>query len=82
MLIFAAQFHPMNVEQEYQQELAKVEQSDFTHSWVSSSGFLFYLHVGCLVAFLFGASFMLFTKRFEKIDVPVQESTLYTPKYK
>jgi hypothetical protein len=72
----------MNVEQEYQAEVAKVEKSDFTHSWVSSSGFLFYLHVGCLVAFLFGASFMLFTKRFEKIDVPVQESTLYTPKYK
>jgi len=72
----------MNAEQEYQQEVAKVEQRDFTHSWVSSSGFLFYLHVGCLVAFLFGASFMLFTKRFEKIDVPVQESTLYTPKYK
>lgn len=72
----------MNVDQEYQAEVAKVEKSDFTHSWVSSSGFLFYLHVGCLVAFLFGASFMLFTKRFEKIDVPVQESTLYTPKYK
>ena len=82
MLIFAEQIYPMNVEQEYQQELAKVEQSDFTNNWVSSSGFLFYLHVGCLVAFLFGASFMLFTKRFEKIDVPVQESTLYTPKYK
>jgi len=72
----------MNAEQEYKQEVAKVEKSDFTHSWVSSSGFLFYLHVGCLVAFLFGASFMLFTKRFEKINVPVQESTLYTPKYK
>lgn len=72
----------MNVEQEFQAEVAKVEKSDFTHNWVSSSGFLFYLHVGCLVAFLFGASFMLFTKRFEKIDVPVQESTLYTPKYK
>ncbi|MEY4891921.1 MAG: hypothetical protein RIQ34_533 [Bacteroidota bacterium] len=72
----------MNAEQEYQQEVAKVEKRDFTHSWVSSSGFLFYLHVGCLVAFLFGASFMLFTKRFEKINVPVQESTLYTPKYK
>ncbi len=82
MLIFAAQILFMNAEQEYQQEVAKVEKRDFTHSWVSSSGFLFYLHVGCLVAFLFGASFMLFTKRFEKINVPVQESTLYTPKYK
>ena len=72
----------MNFEQEYQQELAKSEQSDFTHSWVSSSGFLFYLHVGCLVAFLFGAALMLTSKRYEKINVPVQESSLYTPNYK
>ena len=44
----------MNAQQEYQQELEKIQQSDFTHSWTSSSGFLFYLQVGCLVAFLFG----------------------------
>lgn len=82
MLIFAAQIHSMNAEQEFQEELVKVEKRDFTHNWVSTSGFLFYLHAACLVAFLFGASFMLFTKRYEKINVPVQESSLYTPKYK
>lgn len=72
----------MDAQQEYQQELEKNQQADFTYSWVSTSGFLFYLHVGCLVAFLFGACAMLYNKKYEKIDVPVQESTLYTPKYK
>ena len=81
-LIFASQFFEMNAQQEYQKELEKIQQSDFKHNWVSSSGFLFYLQVGCLIAFMFGACSMLYTKRYEKIDVPVQESTLYTPKYK
>lgn len=67
---------------EYQKELKKVQDTDFTHSWVSASGFLFYLQMACMVAFLVGASFMLFSKRFHKIHPPVQESTLYTPKYK
>ena len=67
---------------EYQQELKKVQDSDFTHSWVSSSGFIFYLSVFTLVAFLFGASYMLYSKRFDKPQVKVQESTLYTPQYK
>jgi hypothetical protein len=71
-----------DVQQEYQQELEKIQKSDFTHSWISSSGFLFYLHVGCLVAFFFGACSMLYTKRYQKITAPVQESSLYTPKYK
>jgi hypothetical protein len=72
----------MNHNQEYHEELKKVQQSDFSHNWVSSSGFLFYLQVACFVAFLFGGCFMLYTKRYEKIDVPVQESSQYTPKYK
>lgn len=72
----------MNAQQEYQQELEKIQQSDYKHSWVSSSGFLFYLQVGCLVAFLFGACTMLYNKGYQKVTAPVQESTLYTPKYK
>ena len=72
----------MDHQQEYQQELQKVKDKDFTHDWVSSSAFLFYLQVAVLVAFLFGASYMLYTKRFEKPEVEIQESTLYTPKYK
>lgn len=72
----------MTHHQEYHEELKKAQESDFTHSWVSSSGFLFYLQVACLVAFLFGSCYMLYTKRYEKINVPVQESSQYTPKYK
>ena len=71
----------MNQQQEYQEELQKVHDRDFTHSWVSSSAFLFYLQVACIVAFVFGGCYMLYTKRFEKPEVKVQESTLYTPKY-
>lgn len=70
--------------QEYHEELQKVQDKDFTHNWVSSSGFLFYLQVACLVTFVLGGCYMLYTKRFDsnKQNVPVQESTLYTPKYK
>ena len=72
----------MSNQHEYQQELQKVQDRDFTHNWVSSSAFLFYLQVACVVAFVLGGCYMLSTKRFEKHDVKVQESTLYTPKYK
>ena len=69
------------IQNEYQQELQKVQDRDFTHNWVSSSAFLFYLQVFCIVAFVLGGCYMLYTKRYSKPDVPVQESTLYTPKY-
>ncbi|MBI1343285.1 MAG: hypothetical protein GC171_10160 [Terrimonas sp.] len=72
----------MDQHQEYQEELQKVQDRDFTHNWVSSSAFLFYLQVACVVAFLIGGSYMLSTKRFHKPNVKVQESSLYTPKYK
>lgn len=67
--------------EEYQQELQKVQDSDFTHSWVSSSAYLFYLQVACFVALVLGGCYMLATKRFDKPEVQVQNSTLYTPKY-
>ena len=72
----------MSNQQEYPQELQKVQDRDFTHNWVSSSAFLFYLQIACIVAFIFGSCYMLGTKRFEKPEVKVQESSLYTPKYK
>lgn len=72
----------MSHNHEYDQEVQKIQDSDFTHNWVSSSAFLFYLQLFCIVAFVLGGCYMLYTKRFEKQDVPVQESSLYTPKYK
>jgi hypothetical protein len=72
----------MSQNPEYHQELKKVQESDFTHNWVSSSGFLFYLQVFCIIAFVLGGCYMLYTKRFENPEVKVQESSLYTPQYK
>jgi len=79
---FCNQILAMTHNSEYQQELQKVQDKDFAHNWVSSSAFLFYLQVACIIAFVFGGCYMLYTKRFEKPEVQVQESTLYTPKYK
>ena len=72
----------MNQQQEFQKEVQMNQGRDFSHNWVTSSAFLFYLKIACFIAFLFGASYMLSTKRFSKPEVEIQESTLYTPKYK
>ena len=69
----------MNYQQEYKEELQKVQDKDFTHNWVSSSAFLFYLQVACIVAFVLGGCYMLYTKRFDKPEVKVQESTFTHP---
>lgn len=72
----------MDLQQEYREELEKVQDRDFTHNWVSSSAFLFYLSVFCLLAFLLGTCTKLYTERFEQEKVTIQESTKYTPVYK
>lgn len=72
-------------QQEYHEELQKVQDRDFTHSWVSSSAFIFYLSVACLVVFSFGSCYKLYTKRYDNSipqKVEVQGSTKYTPEYK
>jgi hypothetical protein len=71
-------------QQEYQEELQKVQDRDFTHSWVSSSAFLFYLSVFCLLGFFFGSCYKLYTKGYEKtkVEATVPGSTQYTPQYK
>lgn len=73
-----------HLQQEYHEELQKVQDRDFTHNWVSSSAFIFYLSVFCLLAFSFGSCYKLYNKRFENSrpeNVVVQGSSLYTPKY-
>ncbi|WP_153799920.1 hypothetical protein [Foetidibacter luteolus] len=65
------------------QETDNLKEKDFGYDWVSSSRFLFYVQVFCIAAFLFGACYRLFQQRYKgKPDVEIQESTLYTPKYK
>ena len=71
-------------QEEYQEELQKVQDRDFTHNWVSSSAFLFYLSVATYLAFIFGAAAQLYHRRYENShpnNVVIQSSTLYTPQY-
>ena len=75
--------HQSDQHQEYEEELQKVQDRDFTHNWVSSSAFLFYLQVACILAMVLGGCYMLYEKRYTgKPDVEVPDNTLYTPKYK
>lgn len=70
--------------EEYQEELQKVQDRDFTHNWVSSSAFIFYLSVFCLLAFFFGSCYRLYNERYTNArpqNIEVNESSLYTPKY-
>jgi hypothetical protein len=58
-------------------------EKDFAHNWVHSSVFLFYLQVFCIVAFVLGGCYGLYTMRYKgKPKVEVPENTLYNPKYK
>jgi hypothetical protein len=58
-------------------------EKDFAHNWVHSSVFLFYLQVFCIIAFVLGGCYSLYTMRYKgKPKVEVPENTLYNPKYK
>lgn len=57
--------------------------NDFTRDWVSSSRFLFYVKLACILAFVLGGCYKLFEHRYKgKPKVTVPESSLYEPKYK
>lgn len=64
----------------------KVEEQskqDFTKSWVSSSRFLFYLKITCILSLVIGFSFGLYKhKHKSKPEFEIQGSTKYTPEYK
>jgi hypothetical protein len=56
---------------------------EFGYNWVTSSRFLFYIQVLCLVAMVIGMCFYLYENRYKgKPDVEVPANTLYTPQYK
>jgi hypothetical protein len=55
----------------------------FGYNWVSSSRFLFYVQVLCILALVLGMCYNLYTNRYKgKPDVEVPTNTLYTPQYK
>jgi len=57
--------------------------NDFSQNWVSSSRFLFYVTIFCILSFVLGGCYKLYQHRYPgKPEVAVPESTLYNPKYK
>jgi len=55
---------------------------DLTGNWVTSSRFLFYVHLFCLIAFVMGGCYKLYSYRYKgKPQVEIPSNTLYDPKY-
>jgi len=68
---------------DYQQEIQEHKEKDLGFNWVLSSRFLYYVAVFCMLSFMLGACYKLYTKSYAgKPDVEVPDNTLYTPKYK
>ncbi|MGC8749538.1 MULTISPECIES: hypothetical protein [Hydrotalea] len=64
-------------------EMNQQAKKDVSRNWVSTSRFIFYLQVFCIVAFFLGGCYKLYQKRYKgKPDVEIQGSTKYTPEYK
>lgn len=64
-------------------EVENNKKKDFKNNWVSSSRFLFYVQVFCIIAFVLGGCYKLYKHRYKgKPEVEVPESTQYNPKYK
>ena len=64
-------------------EVESNKEKDFKYNWVSSSRFLFYVQLFCVVAFLLGGCYNLYQHRYKgKPDIEIQGSTQYTPQYK
>ncbi len=45
--------------------MEEINEKDVTHNWVSSSRFLFYVHVCCIMAFLLSGCYTLYTHRYK-----------------
>ncbi|HMZ45881.1 MAG TPA: hypothetical protein PLU36_03675 [Chitinophagaceae bacterium] len=69
---------------EQQHKLAEEQnKQDFTKSWVSSSRFLFYLLITCMMASTIGGCFKLYKSKYKGTpEYEIQGSTKYTPDYK
>lgn len=59
------------------------KEKEFGYNWVTSSRFLFFMQVLCIIAFVIGMCYNLYVHRYKgKPDVEVPANTLYTPQYK
>lgn len=65
------------------QETTETVEKDIRANLVTSSRFLFYVQVFCILAFVLGGCYKLYNHRYKgKPDVEVQKSSQYTPEYK
>ncbi len=65
------------------EDIQEIKDKDFKYNWVTSSRFLFYVILFCLISWSFGACYKLYTHRWKgHPDVEVPGNTLYTPEYK
>lgn len=56
---------------------------EFGKNWVTTSRFMFYMQVVAFLAFVTGCSINVYKHSYKgKPNVEIQESTMYTPKYK
>jgi hypothetical protein len=75
-LTFAAEINFM------EKVIIEEKHKDITNNWVVSSRFLFYVQLFCLVAFILGGCYKLYSYRYKgKPQVDIPSSTLYDPKY-
>ena len=71
-----------NIENKQGTEIEETSK-DFTKNWVSSSKFVFYLSLFCILSLIFGSCFRLYQHSYKgHPDVEIQGSTKYTPEYK
>ena len=65
------------------QEIIEHQEKDITKNWVTTSRFLFYLQVFCILSFVLGGCFRMYNQRYKgKPEVEVQSSSKYKPEYK
>lgn len=65
-----------------QENIQKANDSDIAYSFVATSRFIFYAKVIAILVFFVACCYVLYTHRFKPSNNPVNESSLYTPKYK
>ncbi|RFM28567.1 hypothetical protein [Deminuibacter soli] len=64
-------------------DIEEIKEKDIRYNRVSSSRFLFYVQVFCILAFVLGSCAQLYRSHYQgKPDIEVQGSTKYVPEYK
>ena len=66
-----------------QEEIIENKENDFSHSWVSSSKFIWFCQILVVAVIILSACVAQYTHRYKgKPEVNVPANTLYNPTYK